>query len=109
MSTSYGGSQLASDVAAGSAAVRAAALVTGELGSHAARKAQLTRQLQERRLQANMRGREIKSIDELLYNVEFPGHYMRRIKPVAVSMPASEAKNSLDYPAFPITGTHPVA
>ncbi|KAI1840644.1 hypothetical protein JX266_013151 [Neoarthrinium moseri] len=64
VSTSFGGSQLASAVAAGSAAVKMAAMVTADRGTNAGRKAQLTRQLQERRLQANMRGRDIKSIDK---------------------------------------------
>jgi hypothetical protein len=58
-----GGSTISNFMQAGSTALKMAAMVVAEQGSQAARKAQLTRQLQDRRLQANMRGREIKSID----------------------------------------------
>lgn len=59
-----GGSTLAKVTQAGSTALRFAAGIQSELGSRAARKAQLARQLQERRLQANIHGREIKAIDK---------------------------------------------
>ncbi|KAH6950875.1 hypothetical protein DER45DRAFT_493623 [Fusarium avenaceum] len=58
-----GGGSISNFMQAGSAALKMAAMVVAEQGSQASRKAQLTRQLQERRLQANMRGREIKGID----------------------------------------------
>lgn len=45
-------------------ALKLAAMVSSELGSQAARAGNLTKQLQERRLQANIRGREIKNIDK---------------------------------------------
>ncbi|KAJ5713548.1 uncharacterized protein N7483_010729 [Penicillium malachiteum] len=59
-----GGSNIATCMQAGSAAIKMAAMVVAERGNQAARKAQLTRQLQERRLQANIRGREIKGVDK---------------------------------------------
>ncbi|KAK0753744.1 hypothetical protein B0T18DRAFT_385740 [Schizothecium vesticola] len=58
------GSAIASMMQAGSSVLQFAAVIQSGKGSRAARKAQLTRQLQDRRLQANMRGREIKSIDK---------------------------------------------
>lgn len=64
VTTSAGGSNIASMMQAGSAAIKMIAMVKSEEGSRAARKAQLTRQLQERRLQANVRGREIKLLDK---------------------------------------------
>ncbi|PTB34818.1 hypothetical protein M441DRAFT_154811 [Trichoderma asperellum CBS 433.97] len=59
-----GGSNIATCMQAGSAAIKMASMVVAEQGAQAGRKAQLTRQLQDRRMQANMRGREIKSIDK---------------------------------------------
>ncbi|GAB1312051.1 BTB domain-containing protein [Madurella fahalii] len=64
MSVSAGGSNMASVVQAGSAAIKVGAMIIADQGTQAGRKAQLVRQLQERRLQANLRGREIKAIDQ---------------------------------------------
>ncbi|GFF58015.1 hypothetical protein IFM51744_09408 [Aspergillus udagawae] len=50
-----GGSTISNFMQAGSTALKVAAMVVAEQGSQAARKAQLTRQLQDRRLQPNMR------------------------------------------------------
>jgi hypothetical protein len=47
-------------------------------GQRASRKASLIRQLQERRLQANMRGREIKSTDNRLRSKKFASRRRRR-------------------------------
>lgn len=58
-----GGNTISSFMQAGSSAMKMAAMVISEQGSQASRKAQLTRQLQDLRLQANTHGREIKSID----------------------------------------------
>ncbi|GFF57078.1 hypothetical protein IFM46972_10688 [Aspergillus udagawae] len=58
-----GGSTISNFMQAGPTALKMAAMVVAEQGSQAARKVQLTRQMQDRRLQANMRGRKIKSID----------------------------------------------
>ncbi|KAK0614430.1 hypothetical protein B0T14DRAFT_606722 [Immersiella caudata] len=59
-----GGNSIASMMQAGSSVLRFASMIQSDKGSRAARKAQLTRQLQDRRFQANMRGREIKNIDK---------------------------------------------
>ncbi|GAB1312348.1 Toxin subunit [Madurella fahalii] len=48
----------------GVSALRTLAYAASEKGSDAQRKAALTRQLQERRLQANTKGREIKNLDK---------------------------------------------
>ncbi|KAK1958584.1 hypothetical protein LY78DRAFT_726532 [Colletotrichum sublineola] len=63
-SVTTGGKSIASAVSAGSAYIKMLAMMAGEQAGQASRKAQLTRQLQDRRLQANIRGREIKSIDK---------------------------------------------
>ncbi|KAK3392359.1 hypothetical protein B0T20DRAFT_472192 [Sordaria brevicollis] len=59
-----GGNTIASMMQAGSAVLKFGAMIQQERGSRAGRKAQLTRQLQDRRFQANIRGREIKGIDK---------------------------------------------
>ncbi|KAI0448399.1 hypothetical protein F5B21DRAFT_522016 [Xylaria acuta] len=64
VSVGVGGSNLGAAVAAGSSSFKMQAMMASEEAGRAARKAQLARQLQERRLQANMRGREIKIIDK---------------------------------------------
>ncbi|KAM0226548.1 hypothetical protein ACHAQD_000471 [Fusarium lateritium] len=64
VTATVGGSNISSMMQAGSAAIKMTAMLASDEGSRASRKAQLTRQLQERRLQANIRGREIKSIDK---------------------------------------------
>jgi len=58
-----GGNNISSFIQAGSTALKMAAMVVAEQGGQAGRKAMLTRQLQGRRLHANVRGREIKSMD----------------------------------------------
>lgn len=63
-SVSYGGKNLSMAISAGSTYIKMLGMIASDEGSRASRKAQLTRQLQDRRLQANMRGREIKSIDK---------------------------------------------
>jgi hypothetical protein len=64
MSISAGGSNIAAGYQAASAAMKGVSGMFVDQGQRASRKASLIRQLQERRLQANMRGREIKSIDK---------------------------------------------
>lgn len=63
-SVSTGGNNIVRGMNAASTLLRAGAMGVGEAASWVSRKAQLTRQVQERRLQANIRGREIKSIDQ---------------------------------------------
>lgn len=63
-SISIGGNNMTNMMQAGSQALKMGGFIASEIGAAAGRKAQLTRQLQDRRLQANMRGREIKSIDK---------------------------------------------
>ncbi|ORX93125.1 hypothetical protein BCR34DRAFT_647183, partial [Clohesyomyces aquaticus] len=63
-SISPGGSNLAAAVQIGSVALKTAASIISEEGNRSSRKGQLIRQLQDRRLQANIRGREIKAIDQ---------------------------------------------
>lgn len=64
VSVSMGGSQFAGAISAASTALKMTSMMLADEGARASRKAQLTRQLQERRLQANMRGREIKFINK---------------------------------------------
>ncbi|KAF5874209.1 putative toxin subunit protein [Botrytis fragariae] len=63
-SISFAGSSIADAVAAGSTLARGIAAVLVDEAGRADKKASLTMQLRERRLAANMSGREIKSIDK---------------------------------------------
>ena len=63
-SISAGGSNIAAGMQAVTMAMKAASGLVAEEGSRAGRKAAIIRQLQDRRMQANMHGREIKSIDK---------------------------------------------
>jgi hypothetical protein len=62
-SIGIGGSNFASALQAGSAVVRNEAIALTDESNRAARKAALASQLQQRRLQANAHGREIKMLD----------------------------------------------
>ncbi|APA06000.1 hypothetical protein sscle_01g007700 [Sclerotinia sclerotiorum 1980 UF-70] len=63
-SISFAGSSIADAIAAGSTLARGIAAVLADEAARADKKANLTMQLRERRLQANINGREIKSIDK---------------------------------------------
>ncbi|KAK6611051.1 toxin subunit protein [Botrytis cinerea] len=63
-SISAGGTQYAEFVAAGSALLRGFAALDASQADQADKKASLTAQLQDRRFQANISGRQIKSIDK---------------------------------------------
>ncbi|KAG7293890.1 hypothetical protein NEMBOFW57_003950 [Staphylotrichum longicolle] len=63
-SIGFGGRHLAAVVQAGSTALKMRAMVVAEAGGLASRKAMLSKQLQECRLQANAKGHEIKAIDK---------------------------------------------
>ncbi|KAF7936532.1 uncharacterized protein EAE97_007898 [Botrytis byssoidea] len=63
-SISFAGSAIADAVAASSTSARGIAAVYADEAGRADKKASLTMQLRERRLAANMSGREIKSIDK---------------------------------------------
>ncbi|KAM0425895.1 hypothetical protein ACHAPT_008833 [Fusarium lateritium] len=63
-SVTVGGQNIAMATSAGSTYLKMMAMMSGDEAGRASRKAQLTRQLQDRRLQANLHGREIKSIDK---------------------------------------------
>ncbi|KAM0313559.1 hypothetical protein ACHAO8_005363 [Botrytis cinerea] len=63
-SISFAGSSIADAVAAGSTLARGVAAVLADEAGRADKKASLTMQLRERRLAANINGREIKSIDK---------------------------------------------
>ncbi|KAB8231130.1 uncharacterized protein BDW43DRAFT_313455 [Aspergillus alliaceus] len=63
-SVGTGGSKIAQGISAASTCIKLAAMICDIKAGQAARKAQLTKQLQERRFQANMHGREIKAIDK---------------------------------------------
>lgn len=64
MSISAGGSNIAAGLQALSMGAKGVSAGIADQGHRASRKANLIRQLQDRRQQANMRGREIKSIDK---------------------------------------------
>ncbi|OAL53444.1 hypothetical protein IQ07DRAFT_562294 [Pyrenochaeta sp. DS3sAY3a] len=64
MSISAGGSNISAGFQAVGVAMKGDSAWISDQGARAGRKAGMIRQLQERRLQANMRGREIKSIDK---------------------------------------------
>lgn len=63
-SLTVGGRAISMGVSAGSAYIKMLGMMASDEGARAARKAQLLRQLQDRRMQANVRGREIKSLDK---------------------------------------------
>ena len=63
-SMSAGGSNIAAGMQAVTMAMKAASGLIAEEGSRAGRKATIIQRLQDRRMQANMHGREIKSIDK---------------------------------------------
>ncbi|MCJ1279369.1 hypothetical protein MMC21_007193 [Puttea exsequens] len=64
VSISAGGANIANTMSVMSNVLKMGSIIATEAGARAARKAQLTRQLQEKRLQANIRGREIKAQDK---------------------------------------------
>ncbi|KAI5794254.1 hypothetical protein DFH27DRAFT_526698 [Peziza echinospora] len=64
ISLGSGPQQMSELVGIFAAAKRTRAVVAGDHAQKAARKAQLARQLQDRRMQANSKGREIKAIDK---------------------------------------------
>ncbi|KAL7935827.1 hypothetical protein V8C35DRAFT_298338 [Trichoderma chlorosporum] len=59
-----GGGHLAQAASAASTYFKMQAMIASDEANRASRKAQLTRQLQDRRFQANLHGREIKAIDK---------------------------------------------
>ncbi|KAK3338689.1 hypothetical protein B0T25DRAFT_599373 [Lasiosphaeria hispida] len=59
---------VAKSMMAGAGVIRAAAQASSEMAFRASRKGQLIRQLQERKLQANMAGRDIKGVDRQVAN-----------------------------------------
>ncbi|KAF5989185.1 toxin subunit [Fusarium coicis] len=61
------GSNLASALQASSLTIRTGSMVASTIAADAQRTNSLTKQLQERRLQANMKGQEIKSLDKQTY------------------------------------------
>jgi hypothetical protein len=63
-SISFAGSSIADSIAAGSTLARGLAAVLADEAARADKKASLTMQLRERRLQANINGRKIKAIDK---------------------------------------------
>ncbi|KAJ4179617.1 hypothetical protein NW755_012342 [Fusarium falciforme] len=63
-SVTVGGQNIAMMTSAGSTYLKMMAMMSGDEAGQASRKAQLVRQLQDRRMQANIHGREIKSIDK---------------------------------------------
>ena len=63
-SVSVRGSNFASALQSGSIAIKMGAMVVPDKGSLARRRAAMARRLQQRRLQANIRGREIKLINK---------------------------------------------
>lgn len=63
-SVTVGGQNIAMATSAGSTYLKMMAMMSGDEAGQASRKAQLVRQLQDRRMQANIHGREIKSIDK---------------------------------------------
>lgn len=63
-SISFAGTSIAEAVAAGSTLARGLAAVSADEAVRADKKASLTMQLRERRLQANMNGRDMKAIDK---------------------------------------------
>ncbi|KAF7917723.1 uncharacterized protein EAE98_010139 [Botrytis deweyae] len=69
-SISAGGSNIAAGIQSASHIFRVSGMIVQEGASRSGRMAQMTRQLQERRLQANMRGREIKGIDKQIEMAE---------------------------------------
>ncbi|RSL72920.1 hypothetical protein CEP53_000932 [Fusarium sp. AF-6] len=63
-SVTVGGQNFAMATSAGSTYLKMMAMMSGDEAGQASHKAQLVRQLQDRRMQANIHGREIKSIDK---------------------------------------------
>ncbi|KAL6364550.1 hypothetical protein LRP88_01953 [Fusarium phalaenopsidis] len=63
-SVTVGGQNIAMMTSAGSTYLKMMAMMSGDESGQASCKAQLLRQLQDRRMQANIHGREIKSIDK---------------------------------------------
>ncbi|KAL2673982.1 hypothetical protein Neosp_012428 [[Neocosmospora] mangrovei] len=63
-SVTVGGQDIAMMTSAGSNYLKMMAMMSGDEAGQASRKAQLVRQLQDRRMQANIHGKEIKSIDK---------------------------------------------
>ena len=59
-----GGTKVSKSMEAASSAIKIASMIVTERGNHTARKGGIAKQLQERRLQANTIGREIKNIDK---------------------------------------------
>nr|RBQ97281.1 hypothetical protein FVER53263_20147 [Fusarium verticillioides] len=64
VSISIGGQNLGMAASAGSNYLKMLAMISGDEAGRASRKGQLTKQLQDRRMQANIHGQEIKSIDK---------------------------------------------
>ncbi|KAF5544565.1 toxin subunit [Fusarium napiforme] len=64
VSISVGGQNLGMAASAGSNYLKMLAMISGDEAGRASRKGQLTKQLQDRRMQANLHGQEIKSIDK---------------------------------------------
>ncbi|KAF5982605.1 toxin subunit [Fusarium coicis] len=64
VSISVGGQNLGMAASAGSNYLKMLAMISGDEAGRASRKGQLTKQLQDRRMQANIHGQEIKSIDK---------------------------------------------
>ncbi|ETS87119.1 hypothetical protein PFICI_00947 [Pestalotiopsis fici W106-1] len=63
-SVSAGGSTISGAIQIDAMSMKADAMIVSEASNEAARKGRMVKQLQERRLQANIRGREIRSTDQ---------------------------------------------
>ncbi|KAF5578163.1 toxin subunit [Fusarium subglutinans] len=63
-SISAGGSSIASAIQTGAMVMRTKGMIAAEESNQAGRKGRMARQLQDRRLQANVKGREIKATDK---------------------------------------------
>ncbi|UKZ54354.1 hypothetical protein TrVGV298_008162 [Trichoderma virens] len=68
ISTQMDASIIAKALLVGAGVIRAAAQASTDMASRAARKGQLVRQLQERRMQANLAGHDIKIVDKQVEN-----------------------------------------